>query len=74
MRASTLTLEGCGKVPAAELRQRADGAVEFRYIVDGDNYPGFDGHWRVMSDSEKREHLAMGGRIAEWLRSLEDQG
>ena len=31
------------------------------------------GQWRVMTEAERREHLRMGGRIAEWLRSLGEQ-
>jgi hypothetical protein len=69
----TLLLDGFGKIPRSEFRRRADGAVEFRYFVaDPESYPGFDGKWRVMDEVEQREHLRLGGRIAEWLRSLDD--
>lgn len=33
----------------------------------------FDGECRLMPDAERREHLRLGGRIAEWLRSLENE-
>ena len=65
----TLILESIGKLPAAKFRLRADGAVEFRYLVEDSNYPGFDGNWRMMSETERREHMHMGGRIAEWLKA-----
>lgn len=67
----TLIIEGSGKLPQMEFRLRADAAVEYRYCADNGDYPGFDGYWRVMSDEERREHVRMGGRIAEWLKSLE---
>ncbi len=66
---STLLLESIGRLPGMELRLRADGQVEYRYIVDNGDYPGFDGQWRVMAEAERREHLRMGGRIAEWLKA-----
>ncbi len=71
---STFTLDGVGKLPTLEFRVRADSAVEYRYCIEQGDYPGFDGHWRVMSDEERREHERMGGRIAEWLMSLEVGG
>ena len=71
---STLTLDGFGKLPSAEFRLTPDGTIEFRYLVENGNYPGFDGHWRVMSEAERREHLRMGGRIAEWLSLVEKKG
>ncbi len=47
----------------------------FRYAVKDENeYPGFDGLWREMSESEQRETLRMGGRVAEWLKSLIVEG
>ena len=68
---TTLTLEGFGRLPATELRLRDDGRVVFRYVVEDErDYPGFDGRWREMSESEWREHLRMGGRIAEWLKAV----
>jgi hypothetical protein len=69
----TLLLDGVGKIPRSEFRRRSDGAVEFRYFVDdSEDHPGFDGLWRVMDEAEQREHLRLGGRIAEWLRALDD--
>jgi hypothetical protein len=69
----TLLLDGVGKMPRSEFRRRSDGAVEFRYFVDdNEDHPGFDGQWRVMDEAEQREHLRPGGRIADWLRSLDD--
>lgn len=65
-----LTLEGFGRLPASEFRLRDDGAVESRYVVEGGDFPGFDGHWRAMGEFERREHLRLGGRIAEWLRAI----
>lgn len=50
-----------------EMRWRADGVIEFRYVLKGGDYPGFDGHWYHMAESERRQHMQMGGRIAEWL-------
>ena len=67
---STFTLDGVGKLPTLKFCVRADAAVEYRYCVERGNYPGFDGHWRLMTDEERREHVRMGGRIAGWLRSL----
>ena len=67
----TLIIDGIGKLPTTEFRLRADGKVAYRYCVERGDYPGFDGHWRVMSDEERREHVRMGGRVADWLRSAE---
>ena len=72
--ASSLILEAIGKIPRTELRREVDGRVYFRYLVDDGAYPGFDDEWRQMSQSEQREHLRLGGRIAEWLQALEQQG
>ena len=69
----TLTLEGFGKMPAMEFRLREDGRVEWRYLVEQGDYPGFDSEWRVMSDKERRDTMRMGGRIAEWLRLLNNK-
>ena len=68
---SRLILERVGRVPAIELRAQSGGAIELRYLVENDNYPGFDGEWRVMSESEQREHLRLGGKVAEWLLTLQ---
>ena len=67
----TFILNGVGKLLTLEFHMRADGAVEYRYCIERGNYPGFDGHWRVMSNEERRETIRMGGRVAEWLRSSE---
>ena len=70
-RSQTLLVEGFGNLPGLELLARSDGTIKFRYIVEGSDYPGFDGQWREMSENEQREHLCMGGKIAEWLRALD---
>ena len=72
--ASSLILEAIGQIPRTELRRSADGRTYFRYLVEDGAYPGFDDEWREMSESERREHLRLGGRIAEWLQALEQQG
>ena len=72
--ASSLILEAIGQIPRTELRRSADGRIYFRYLVEDGEYPGFDDEWREMSESERREHLRLGGRIAEWLQALEQQG
>ena len=66
--ATSLILEAIGKIPRTELRRSADGRIYFRYLVDDGDYPGFDAQWREMSESEQREHLRLGGKIAEWLK------
>lgn len=66
----TLVVEGFGNLPGLELLARSDGIIKFRYIVEDGDYPGFDSSWRVMSENEQREHMRMGGKIAEWLRAL----
>ena len=70
---ASFTLEGYGGLPTMQLRQLADGTIEFRYLVEEGHYPGFDDHWRVVSEAEQRQHLFMGGRIAEWLCSLKER-
>ena len=72
--ATSLILEAIGQIPRTELRWGADGRVYFRYLVDDGAYPGFDAQWREMSQSEQREHLHLGGRIAEWLKLMEQKG
>ena len=72
--ASSLILEAIGKIPRTELRRRADGRIYFRYLVADGEYPGFDEQWREMSEAEQREHLRLGGRIAEWLKPIEQKG
>ena len=71
--ATSLILEAIGKIPRTHLRRSADGRVYFRYLVDDGAYPGFDEQWRELSESEQREHLRLGGRIAEWLKSIDQQ-
>ena len=65
------TLEGDDGLPTIELRVRADGAVEYRYRTGTSIYPSFDGQWRVMSETTRRNHISVGGKIGEWLKSLE---
>ena len=36
-----LHLERIGSVPSMELRLRADGRVEYRYLVEEGHYPSF---------------------------------
>ena len=68
----SLELDPFGKVPGMRFEQTADGRILFRYVVDDvAEYPGFDGRWREMTPSEIRETLRMGGRVAEWLHSLD---
>ena len=67
----TFTLEAVDGLPTIELRVRADGTVEYRYRAGNSNYPGFDGQWHVMSDEARRHHISVGGKVGEWLRSLE---
>jgi hypothetical protein len=40
-----LMVEGFGKLPSMDLLALADGTIKFRYIIEGGNYPGFDGEW-----------------------------
>ena len=65
-----LSMPAAGKIPPSEFRLREDGRVVFHYVVEGDDYPGFDNQWRVVNDAEQRALLHMGGTIAEWLRTL----
>jgi hypothetical protein len=67
---SRLLLERVGAVPAIEFRARQDGTIEFRYLVEDDNYQGFEGAWRVMSEGEQRDHFRLGGKIADWLKTI----
>ncbi len=58
-----------------QYRLSPERRVMFRYMVKDENeYPGFDGLWREMSESEQRDTLRMGGRVAEWLKSLKEEG
>jgi hypothetical protein len=66
----TLIVEGFGKLPGQELKVCADSTIKFRYIVENGNYPGFDGEWHLVSVREQREHLRLGGKIAEWLLTI----
>ena len=65
-----LHLERIGSVPSMELRLRADGRVEYRYLVEEGHYPSFNGDWRIMSDAERQQAIRSGGRVARWLLSL----
>jgi hypothetical protein len=65
-----LIVEGFGKLPGQELKVCDDGTIKFRYIVENGNYSGFDGEWHLVSVSEQREHLRLGGKIAEWLLTI----
>ncbi len=52
--------------------QLADGRVLFRNVVnDVAEFPGFDKQWKEMTQTEIRESLRMGGRVAVWLRSID---
>jgi hypothetical protein len=69
---ATLKLDPSGSLPAMEFRHRGAGEVEFRYVVADESVcPGFDGRWRIISAQDRRDTLRMGGRVADWLRSLE---
>ncbi|MEJ7615938.1 MAG: hypothetical protein WKF30_02935, partial [Pyrinomonadaceae bacterium] len=66
-----LRVESIGKVPAMEFRQSNSGQILFRYVIDDASAQlGFDGLWREMSPWDQRQTLLMGGRVAEWLKSL----
>ena len=69
----SLIIEELGQVPAVEMRALDDGHIWFRYLVKDGSHPGFDGEWRIMSENERREHLHMGGKIADWLTALSGQ-
>ncbi len=55
-----------GSTPILELCQREDGEVEFRYL-DANGIPSedYNGRWYLLSEFDKREHLRMGGQVAE---------
>lgn len=74
MKTRILTLEGIGKLPATEFGLLPNSTIEFRYLLNDGEYPGFDEQWREMSQSEQCEHLRLGGRIAEWLKLMEKRG
>jgi hypothetical protein len=58
-----------------KFRQLSTGKIMFRYALgNGTEYPGFDGLWREMSEGDRRDTLQMGGRVAEWLKSLQSGG
>jgi hypothetical protein len=72
---SSLRLEAVGKLPAMEFRQLSSGKIMFRYAVGNmAEYPGFDGLWREMCEADIRDTLRIGGRVAEWLKSLNVEG
>jgi hypothetical protein len=69
--AQTLSMPAAGRIPPSEFRVREDGRVVFHYIVEGNDYPGFDGQWHVVNEAEQRALLRMGGTIAEWLQTIQ---
>ncbi len=70
-----LRVESFGKVPAMEFRQLMTGQILFRYAIDdAATHHGFDGVWREMSAYDQRQTLLIGGRVAEWLKSLSAGG
>lgn len=70
-----LKVEPIGKVPAMEFRQSTSGQILFRYVIDDASaHLGFDEVWREMSPWDQRQTLLMGGRVAEWLKSLPAEG
>ncbi len=72
---SALRVESIGKVPAMEFRQLTTGQILFRYAIDETTAQlGFDGVWREMSAYDQRQTLLIGGRVAEWLKSLSAKG
>ena len=58
-------------MPTIELRVRADGAVEYRYCVESGSGSSCGESWLVMSDEARRNHISVGRKIGEWLKSLE---
>lgn len=66
-----LRIEAFAKIPSTEYRRLDDGTVEFRYVTEGYDYPGFDDRWRKVSDEERRQTIRIGGRVADWLMELE---
>jgi len=70
-----LIIDGFGKTPGMEFRLHPNGKITYRHIINKPGkYPGFDSSWRVMSDKEREERIRMGGRVADWLKSLEQVG
>ena len=67
----TFTLEAVDGLPTIELRVRADGTVEYRYCAESGSNLHRDSGWRVMSETARRNHISVGGKIGEWLKSLE---
>ncbi len=70
-----LRVESIGKVPAMEFRQSTSEQIFFRYAIDeATAHLGFDDVWREMSVWDQRQTVLMGGRVAEWLKSLFAKG
>ncbi len=58
-----------------EFKQLMTGQILFRYAIDDATaHLGFDGLWREMSAWDQRQTVLIGGRVAEWLKSLSAGG
>ena len=69
---NSFTLEGVGRLPPMEFCLLPNGSIFFRYVVDkAENYPGFDGLWRQMTEEDRKATLRMGGPVADWLSSID---